>query len=182
MPIILTLFLVFLSSILSGQVTLPDTVIAKISQLNGEILLPIDADFKFRSSFIEESDPQWDLIISEKQHKREIRYLFLPDTSTSYFPPDMTVYRLVLNVCKNEENSVVTARELSEDELYEWYQCDSGKIYQFPPKLTLGYYAYCRLIAIHREGRGKVVICLLYNDPQDLQEGHTYSFRFLDDK
>jgi len=182
MPNILTLFLVFFSSLLFGQLTLPDTVQFKITQLKGEILLPIDADFKFRSSFIEESDPQWDLIISEKQHKREIRYLFLPDTSASYFPPDMSVYRLVLNVCRNEDNSVVTARELSEDELFDWYQCDSGKIYQFPPKLTLGYFTYCRLIAIHREGRGKVVICLLYNDPQYLQEGHNYSFRFLDDK
>lgn len=178
MPIILTFLLVFLSYILTGQVNLPEPVIAKITQLNGEILLPIDADFKLRSSFIEEPEPQWDLIISDKQHKREIRYLFLPDTSSSHFPPDMTVYRLVLHICKNEENSVVTARELSEDELFDWYQCDSGKIYQFPPKLTLGYYTYCRLIAIHREGRGKVVICMLYNDPQNLQEGHQYSFRF----
>ena len=121
MPNILTLFLVFFSSLLFGQLTLPDTVQFKITQLKGEILLPIDADFKFRSSFIEESDPQWDLIISEKQHKREIRYLFLPDTSASYFPPDMSVYRLVLNVCRNEENSVVTARELSEDKRISCY-------------------------------------------------------------
>ena len=184
MPLLPVLFLLLFSLNAVGQVVLPDSVKNKIAQLNGEILLPLDAEYRNTSFFNneKEDEPQWDVILSDRKHKREIRYMFLPDTSSSHFPPDITVYRLVLHICKNEENSVVTARELSEDELFDWYQCDSGKIYQFPPKIALGYYAYCRLIAIHREGRGKVVICLLYNDPQDLQEGHTYSFRFLDDK
>jgi hypothetical protein len=159
-------------------VALPDTIKTKLRLLKGEMLLPVDGDFKFRTPFMEEPGTSWDLIISDKQHRREIRYLFVPDTTNSFFPPDMTVFRLVLQVSQNEENSVITARELSEDELFDWYQCDSGKIYQFPPKLSLGYYDYCRLISLHREGRGKVVICTLYNDPQDLQEGYQYSFRF----
>jgi hypothetical protein len=176
--------LLLLSLNAAGQVTLADSVKHKISQMRGEILLPLDAEIRNTSFFKigPEEEPNWDVILADRKHKREIRYMFLPDTSGSYFPPDMSVYRLVLHICKNDENSVVTARELSEDELFDWYQCDAGKIYQFPPKLALGYYAYCRLIAIHREGRGKVIICLLYNDPQDLQEGHTYSFRFLDDE
>lgn len=72
----------------AGQVVLPDSVKNKIAQLNGEILLPLDGDYKNTSFFKneEEAEPHWDVILSDRKHKREIRYMFLPDTSSSHFP------------------------------------------------------------------------------------------------
>ena len=92
MPLLPVLFLFLFSLHAAGQVELPDTVKNKIAQLNGELLLPLDADIRNISFFKtgQEEEPSWDLTLADRKHKREIRYMFLPDTTSSHFPPDMS--------------------------------------------------------------------------------------------
>jgi|GEM_PF-1059453 len=163
-----------------GQSPVPDSVFQKLQLLGGEILVPADADIRNLPLGDEEAQ-DWDFALRDRNHQREVRYLFSPDSSQTHPSPDMAVYRLVLNLCANEENSIITARDLSEDELLDWHRCDGGKIFQFPPKSRLGYFTFGRLTYLYRVGRGKVIICLLYNDPKSLPEGYTFSFRFLGD-
>ena len=77
MPLLPVLFFLLFSLNAAGQVVLPDSVKNKIAQLNGEILLPLDAEYRNTSFFKneKEDEPKWDVVLSDRKHKREIRYI-----------------------------------------------------------------------------------------------------------
>lgn len=150
--------------------------------LNAEVMPPLDGGYKAYSPAQNTTQNcQWGL--RSRKEKLEIRYLATPfitqKHSENYHP--IAAHRLAMHVCSNEENTIITARDLSDHEQEVLYNVDWGRVYIFPPKPDFSSYSYCKMIALYKEGKGMVYIFNLFDNPSPNIDSRLYSFRFVEE-
>lgn len=150
--------------------------------LNAEVMPPLDGAYKtYNPSQNSTQNCQWAL--RSRKEKLEIRYLATPlslGKKTQQYP-SIAAHRLAMHVCSNEENAIITARDLSEHEQEVLYNADWGRVYIFPPKLDFSSYTYCKMIALYKEGKGMAYIFNLFDNPSPNIDSRLYSFRFMEE-
>lgn len=178
------LFLVFLAPHLSAQSewNLNDKFSEALQRLHAEVMPPLDGAYKvYRPALNDTQNCQWAL--RSRKERLEIRYLAAPFSTRkpNLKYPSIAAHRLAMHICSNEENSIITARDLTEHEQETLYNADWGRVYIFPPKLNFSPYAYCKMVALYKEGKGMAYIFNLFDNPSPNIDSRLYSFRFMEE-
>lgn len=176
--VLLLLVLPFLKA--QKKINLNEEFGAALQLLNAEVMPPLDGDYRvFRPSENFTQNCQWAL--RSRKEKLEIRYIASPFTKQkrSQAYPSLAAHRLAMHICSNEEDAMITARDLTEHEQEVLYNADWGRVYIFPPKLDFSPYTYCKMIALYKEGKGMAYIFNLFDNPSPNIDSRLYSFRFI---
>lgn len=163
---------------MTAQKPLPPEFLNRLMEVGAEMLIPLDGGYKGEEG---EKNPycSWDYALRSRLERLEIRYVVRPDTADSRRSPAIDAHRMALNLCSNDEDAVMTARNLTEEELYDLYNADWGRVYNFPPKLFFSASRYCQMLAMYKAGRGLIFVFLLFDEPTPEIEHRLYAMRFL---
>ncbi|MEM6378485.1 MAG: hypothetical protein AAF705_09735 [Bacteroidota bacterium] len=152
-----------------------------LQMLNAEVLLPLDGDYR---AFIPDNNftQNCPWALRSRKERLEIRYLTSPFTTQKRAQkyPSIAAHRLAMHVCSNEEDAIITARDLSKHEQEVLYNADWGRVYIFPPKTDFSSFAFCKMIALYKEGKGMAYIFNLFDNPSPNIDSRLYSFRFIE--
>ncbi|NRB61793.1 MAG: hypothetical protein HRU40_01965 [Saprospiraceae bacterium] len=153
---------------------------AALQKMNGEIMVPLDGDYK--PLVIEDNSVQeYQWALGSASEHLEIRYLTILDNNQQLLNyPHLEASRLAMQICDNSEDARITARDLTENERTNLYNADWGRVYIFPPKPTFGAYLYCKMVAVFKEGSGLMVIFHLFDEASPEIDNRLYTFRFID--
>ena len=154
-----------------------------LQEVDAEVMPPLDAGYKVRYPVSNRTQNyQW--VLRSRKEKLEIRYLVSPfnTTSPTLKYPAVAAHRLAMHVCSNAEEAMITARDLDEEELQDFYNADWGKIYIFPPKDDFSLYAHCKMVVLFKEDRGIVYLFHLFNEPSPAIDQRLHSFRFKENQ
>ena len=162
-----------------AQEPLPGHVRAFLDTLGAELLFPLDGGYKAVPLPRSPGFYPVHYLLRSTSEKLDIRYSFQPDTSTQT-PPHLEARRLALHLCSNDENAMITARDLTDLEREELFNADWGKVHLFPPKQEFGDGApFCQMLSIYKKGRGMVHLFIMFEEPSPLLENRLYLVRFL---
>lgn len=165
----------------SAQYTwkLPPGLSTALLQMNAEVLPPIDGGYKgFQPPENFTQNCQW--AIRSRKDGLEIRYLLAPDPPESSASPNphLAAHRLAMHISINDENALMTARELTDNEREVLYNADWGKVYVLTPKPDFSPFTYCTMVALYRKGSGLAYIFNLFDEPSQNIDNKRYTFRF----
>lgn len=150
--------------------------------LNAEVMPPLDGAYKtYKPARNSTQNCQWAL--RSRKERLEIRYLATPLSAQKHTRkyPSIAAHRLAMHICSNEEDAIITARDLSAHEQEVLYNADWGRVYIFPPKLDFSPYTYCKMVALYKEGKGMAYIFNLFDNPSPNIDSRLYSFRFMEE-
>jgi len=162
-----------------GQYNYSPAFAKKLLEMNAEIMPPLDGGYrKIRTSGSWIQDCDW--AIRSKREKLEIRYLVTPleTGGPGMQHPDLAAHRLAMHLCSNDDDAMISGRDLTEHEVKNIYNADWGRIYIFPPKLGFAPHAYCKMVALQREEEGLVYIFNLFDTPSPAIDSRMYTFSF----
>ena len=174
--------LIFNSLPLKAQPSVEDEFRAALEKLNAEVMPPLDGDYKAWRP-LKNLTQNSDWAIRSRKEKLEIRFLTstVSDNQPTMKYPSIAAHRLALHICSNEENTGISARDLTEHEQEDLFNADWGRIYIFRPKLDFAQNAYCKMVALHKEGKGMAYIFYLFDEPSPNIDNRLYAFRFIPD-
>lgn len=178
---ILCLLIMFGSlSLARTQPTQPLVISTLLEHLNGEILQPLDGDYRPVRIF-DNPIQTYHWAIGSTREQLEIRFLVIPDEGQRVMDyPHLEASRIAMQVCSNEPDAAITARDLTEEERTNLFHADWGRIFMFPPNQRFGLYLHCKMITLFRENRGIMVIFQLFDEPSPAIDNRLHSFQFLD--
>lgn len=161
----------------AGQ-EIPEDVRPLLKMLHAEILFPLDGGYYALPHLREAAFQPCHYRLFSRSEGMEIRFLLQPDSSEN-IPPHIESRRLALHLCSNDDQAVITARDLNEVELETLLGADWGKVHLFSPKPEFGNGApFCQMLSIHKNGRGMIHIFFLFSEPSQLVENRLYLARF----
>ncbi|MEO0341683.1 MAG: hypothetical protein AAF242_21050 [Bacteroidota bacterium] len=179
----ITVLLFFFPLIGHSQWKISPEFLQVLQQVDAEVMPPLDAGYKVRYPVSNRTQNyQW--VLRSRKERLEIRYLVSPFTASNptLKYPAIAAHRLAMHVCSNEEEAMISARDLDEEELQDFYNADWGKIYIFPPKDDFSTYAYCQLVVLFKVDRGIVYLFHLFDEPSPAIDQRLYSFRFKENQ
>ncbi|HKK73618.1 MAG TPA: hypothetical protein VJ953_00990 [Saprospiraceae bacterium] len=165
----------------SAQYTwkLPNELSAVLQFMDAEVMPPIDGGYRgFRPPDNLTQNCHW--AIRSRKDGLEIRYLLSPAQEEQPISnhPELAAHRLAMHICSNEENSIMTTRELTDNEREVLYNADWGKVYILSPKVDFSPYTYCKMVVLYRENSGLAYIFNLFDEPSQNIDNKLYTFRF----
>lgn len=178
-----SLALFFLTGLLSARVlaqtNIPEHAHPLLQRLEAELLFPLDGGYKPMPLPGKNAFQPVHFQLYSREEGLQIRFFLQPDTS-SRLNPHLESRRLALHLCSNDENAIITARDLTTLEQESLFQSDWGKVHLFPPKPEFGDGApFCQMLSIYKEGRGMIHIFILFQEPSPIVENRLYLARFL---
>ncbi|MCB0570105.1 MAG: hypothetical protein KDC66_10095 [Phaeodactylibacter sp.] len=177
------LFFFFLTTQLTAQVKLTPHFEALLGQAGLEFITPVEARYRpartARAPF-----QQYDFAMRSRLEKLEVRYIVKPYDATSPLDelPQLSAFRLVTHLATNEEDYVISERELSPDVLAQDFNADWGRQYFFHPKPHFADARHCELLALHKAGRGTAFVLFLFDEPSRELGNRFYALRFEEDR
>lgn len=152
----------------------------RLDSLGAEIVMPIDGDYRPR--YIENNPIQaYHWALGSRKDKLEIRFFILPWRGQAILNfPHIEAARVARQVASNDPDAVMTARDLTDEELFDLFNADWGRIYLFAPKPHFGLFEHCKMIALFREERGMAFIFQLFDEPGPNIDRRLHAFQFLD--
>lgn len=182
--LLLIFWLTSLSIIISAQYTwtIPSELAISLDKMNAEVIPPIDGSYKAYNPF-ENNTQNCHWAIRSRKDGLEVRYLLVPFSENQPISnyPGLAASRMAMHICSNEENSVITSRDLTDHEQEVLYNVDWGKVFIFPPKLDFSPYAYCKMVVLYKENQGLAYIFNLFDEPSQNIDNRLYTFRFKDE-
>lgn len=159
---------------------LPDSFQYQLAELNAAIIRPLDSDFKainIKSSRFQA--PQF--VMYSRQEKLEIRYYLQTAAEMGSFQgmPHVASSRLLIDISSNDDDALLTAHSFT-DEAFLTFGADWAKLFTFKPKRSFSDTQYAQLVALYKEGRGLIYVCLLFNKPPESLDTRQLAIRFLD--
>lgn len=173
----------FLSVVLPAQVALTPRFEALLEQAGLEFITPLEARYKPARM---DRDPfqHYDYAMRSRLEKMEVRYIVKPyeaDDPLCEFPV-ISATRLVTHLATNEEDYVISEREIAPDILAKDFNADWGRQYFFHPKPHFADTRHCELLALHKAGRGTAFVLFLFNEPSRELGNRFYALRFEEKK
>lgn len=158
---------------------IPNELSAALQFMDAEVMPPIDGGYRgFRPPDNFTQNCHW--AIRSRKDGLEIRYLLSPDQEEQPISnhPELAAHRLAMHICSNEENAIMTARELTDNEREVLFNADWGKVYILSPKADFSPYTYCKMVVLYRENSGLAYIFNLFDEPSQNIDNKLYTFRF----
>lgn len=177
----LTIFMLFLSqAIFTQRIDYPVQFNELLSQVGIEFHEPADAGYKDIRT-IENEYQEYEFAIWSRKEKLEMRYAVLPYDEKDVFSanPHILTARALTSIATNEEDSNISAIQLTEKALERDFNADWGMVYFFKPKIGFSAHAHCRMVALYKEDRGTVLIFHLFEKASnEALDTRYYALRF----
>ena len=182
---LLTCFFISITTLIFSQnITYPPVFEALLTEVGIEVFLPLDSkcrDFEPHQNQLE----AYDFRIVSRKEKMDIRYTIKPCRQGDIMShnPHLLTMRAVASVATNEQDYVISALEMSEQELQNDFNADWGMTYFFTPKNDFANTPHCRMLALHKEGKGTAFVFYLFdNVKNEALDTRYFSLQFLKDK
>jgi hypothetical protein len=181
----LTCFFITLAIFAKAQnIDFPADFQALLNEVGIEVFTPLDAkyrDFEPHDNQLE----NYDFRIVSRKEKMDIRYTIKPSRQGDIMSqnPHLLTMRAVASIATNEQDYAISALEMSEKELQNDFNADWGMTYFFTPKNDFAMTPHCRMIALHKEGKGTVFVFYLFdNVKNEALDKRYFSMQFLKEK
>lgn len=140
----------------------------KLIETNLWISQPLDAGYELHPIF-ENEHQDYDFSIRSRNEYMEIRYYVLPysESDTLSMSPDVLCLRASTAIAVNDDDAYLTMFRINRKELSESFGADWGILYFLTPKPGFSPAKYCRMLALHKEGVGSVLVFFLFDDPNN---------------
>lgn len=157
---------------------------ADLDRMGLAVIEPLDENFRARGNF-DNPTQNFHYRVQSKYDDVEYRFYLIPydDHRPQTQMPHVETGRIMMNVATNEgdEEEMIVQRNLDADELQatgaEW----GAEFYLRPKRTFTERYEFCRLVSLYREGRGTVLMFVLFNDPGNRELDRSYDWlRFHD--
>ncbi len=150
------------------SIELPIDFEEKLATVNLLINHPLDAGYE-QYPVDENQYQNYDLSIKSKVEGMEIRYYVLPysESDTLSMSPDVLCLRASTAIAVNDDEALMTMLRISRQELRESFGADWGILYFLTPKPGFSNSKFCRMLALHKEEVGSVLVFFLFDDPNN---------------
>lgn len=146
---------------------------------------PVEARYKDIPVWKEAAQYQaYDFAIRSRKEALEIRYVIFPfDKKSPVFQaPGVECTRVTMHLASNDEDALISALGIGEEELEESYNADWGKIFFFQPKKSFSQRKHCKMLALYAEGKGMAFIFFLFDEPSKELNNPFLTLRFQEDE
>ncbi len=167
---------------LSAQPELPTDFQSRLDQYQLQFLFAADSDYRPYRYQLNDYQP-CDFAMRSRRERLQIRYLIEPLDTNSFMShlPQMLASRMVTHLAKNEEESVISMHELSEEQTLDEFHADWARIFYFPPKTNFSDYEHCRMLALYKEGVAMAYVFFLFDKPPVQLDQRLLTLQFLED-
>ncbi|MFT4758067.1 MAG: hypothetical protein ACI9XO_000643 [Paraglaciecola sp.] len=178
------LFLSLSTFVFAQNITYPAAFQDLLTEVSIEIFTPFDSkyrDFEPHNNQLE----KYDFRIVSRKEKLDIRYAVKPCRKGDIMShnPHLLTMRAVASVATNEQDYVISALEMSKEKLQNDFNADWGMTYFFTPKNDFARTPHCRMIALHKEGKGTAFVFYLFDNVKNEALNRRYfSMQFLKEK
>ena len=155
--IVFCLLLLAPPAIRSQALDLPPILLEKLEAMEAELLLPLDSDYRVIPGREDDFQP-CDFAIRSRKEGMEMRFLLLP---TDY--PHVLAVRTATPVATNDPQAPIALLTLGAEELL-LFHADWGVEYVFTPKPGFSEHRFGKLMVLHKEGRGAVMVFFLFDE------------------
>lgn len=131
-----------------------------LSTIGASYYPPLDAGFTPINTL---DQPFWGNHFSTFSRKNQIEIKIVLDTTLLDFP-NIQLGRWLAQIASNDPESVISRVPLDPDVLMHQYGADWGGLYFFKPKFSSTFYNECKLLALHKEGKGMIFVFILFNE------------------
>ena len=167
----------------AGTAQLPEDFATNLAHMQLDLLEPLDGDYQQKRVF-DNAVQRFDYRLRSKYDDLDVRFLLLPYDARrpQTTMPHVETGRIVMNLAVNEAEEVVAQRALS-DEVLARTNADWGMEFYLRPKPGFTEnYVFTRVVSLYREGRGTVLMFVLFNDPGNRALDRTFDWlRFMDE-
>ncbi|MEL6669057.1 MAG: hypothetical protein AAFP08_08810 [Bacteroidota bacterium] len=179
---ILTILLLLSTSLQAQTLVLEEAFLAKLDNMQMELVAPLDGDFKVRPStnlrLLNINQTLW-----SRSDKLEIRIgLHSPEELGNLLElPDMAARQLVMDLASNEELAPPISVHRFGDEEMKVFQADWARQYTFQPKQSQIPFSTVQLTALFKRGRGMAYLLLLFNKAPETLDSRQQMLRFKEE-
>ena len=186
---ILTSLLSFclIGTVISQKIELSDGFTKKLSAATIDFFVPLDGGYKDIAVFKEAKQFQtYDYAIRSKKEQLEIRYLITPieNNKRAYLPPSVNFMKTLTHLASNNEEHLIAVHSMSKEAL-EFFNADWGKEAVFHPKVVFSKRQHCKMLMLHKEGRGTAYLFFLFDESPEAMlalDTRYYALKFLEIK
>ena len=158
--------LVFAADVFSQKIEYPERFQNLLSQAGIEFFEPVEGSY--RDVQVPENQFQnCDFAIRSNKEDLQIRFCILPwnESDPLSMNPHVATGRMVAAVATNVEIGLISRIQPDPESLRKDFNADWGKQYFFQPKPGFSEKLDCRMVALHKEGKGTAFIFYLFDDP-----------------
>ncbi len=179
-------YLVFICAFVSfyqinGQIELSPSFQILLQEADLDFIYPLEGKYKERRvSSVSAKYENYDYAIFSRKEKIEIRYAIRPfdQKDLSSVAPHVASMRIVTHLATNDINEIISGLSLDPEVVKKDFNADWGKVFIFQPKSRFAFYKQCKLLALHREGKGTAFIYFLFDEPSKELDNRLVSLRF----
>lgn len=133
-------------------------------QMDVDIFQPTESDYR-TVRVLKNPYQKYQAALRSRKENLEMRYHLEPVSDSAPFSqmPHVQVARTVTSAAVNDEEAVIAFHEISSTDL-EMFNADWGQTVLFRPKSDFSGYAFCKMVTLHKEGRGTVSVFYLFDD------------------
>ncbi|MBR9920436.1 MAG: hypothetical protein GYB31_06315 [Bacteroidetes bacterium] len=141
----------------------------KVEAAKLQITRPLDSGYETVPIY-ENPYQDYHYAIRSDKEDMEIRYYVLPynEQDTLSMFPDVLCLRASSSVAVNDDEALMSMLPILRTELRQNFGADWGIIYFFEPKPDFTGFKHCRMLALHKEGIGSVLVFFLFDDPNNV--------------
>ncbi|MEL7121580.1 MAG: hypothetical protein AAFO07_19185 [Bacteroidota bacterium] len=179
--LLLFIFLAF-SINLSAQVKSTAELEELLKQLEADMLIPLDAQYKTIKP-LKNTIQNYQYSIRSRKEKLEIRYLFVPEdpSSLSINLPHIKAFSMASTIATNDEETIISKKNIDVNMLNEGFKADWGATYFFKPKTAFAPFPHCQMLCLHKENKGTIYVFFLFDDPNNQAlDARFFAIQFLD--
>lgn len=174
------LFFFFATYLFGQKIEINDTFQAKLDKVQVDFFVPVEIDYK--DVFVKkeaEKFQTYDFAIRSRKEKLEIRYLIHPteDNDLAFLPPAANFMRILTHLASNDEEHLIAVHSMSSENLKN-FGADWGKEAVFTPKAIFSEEKHCKMLMLHKEGRGNIYIFFLFDEASEVLDQRYYALKF----
>lgn len=177
------LFFFFFMSCLYGQkIEINEVFKEKLNAVQVDFFVPLEASYKDVPTIkAAEKFQTYDFAIRSKKEKLEIRYLVHPieDNDLAFLPPSANFMRILTHLASNDEEHLIAVHSMSSEAL-KTFGTDWGKEAVFTPKGVFSEKKHCKMLMLHKEGRGNIFLFFLFDEASEAIDARYYALKFKD--
>lgn len=173
-------FLFFINSVFGQKIELNEAFQAKLNEVKVDFFEPLEAAYRDVPVQKEANKFQdYDFAIRSKKEKLEIRYLIHPieDNDLAFLPPSANFIRILTHLASNDDEHLIAVHSMTNEGL-KTFGADWGKEAVFTPKSVFSDKKHCKMLMLHKEGRGNVFLFFLFDEANKTLDDRYYALKF----